>query len=443
MAAPSVTEHFLSAFERTAPSLPGADTPAVVDARRVALARFARLGLPTPKSEAWRYTSLTNWTRQNFDPTPVAGELPQGAASFAQAATDAQVVLLFVDGRLVQEHGSVPEGARVVPLGRFLGDADGTAHGWLQSGVELANDGPAALNLAFASDGVFVEVARAASPLSIEMVFLSTPAGAGHAVNSRICVELLDGAEARIVERHVGLPGADEASSADLSREFRIGSRSRLLHVVLQDAPARLHHLQRTHAQVGQEAELSLWSLALGGLLARYEARVDLVGRGAAVSLAGVYALAGRQNADHHLVVNHLARDTRSDMRFRGLLDGHSRGAFTGRVNVPPGSDGAVARQTNDNLLLSPHAEADARPELGIETDDVQCSHGATVGQQDEGAVFYLRSRGIDESTARSLISSAFAIEVLKALPEVSVRACALGMLAAHLPQALSLEEML
>ncbi|HAZ61244.1 MAG TPA: Fe-S cluster assembly protein SufD [Gammaproteobacteria bacterium] len=450
MSASAVTEHFLAAFERLAPLLPGAAAPAVLEARRVALARFARLGMPTARTEAWRYSTHGNWLRQPLDPAPVVattaalpGELTPG--NLAATGLGAHARILFVDGRRVDEQGTraLPPGLRLHPLSRLLEEDTDLARPWLVAAVEAANDGPAALNLAFFSEGALIEVDREAGDVTIELLFVSTAAGVGHTAHTHLCMEIADGAHATVVERHVSLGGVESAAGADVSRQLHVGSRARLTHAVLQDAHPRLYHLQRTLAKVGADAELSLWSLALGGNLARYEATVDLIGRGASVDLAGVYSLSGRQAADHHLTVRHLTPNTRSQMRFRGLLDGHSRGAFTGCVQVAPGADGASARQANDNLLLSPHAEAVSRPELGIETDDVQCSHGSTVGQQDESAVFYLRSRGIDEAMARSLLSSAFAIEILRTMPHDGARTLALAMLSLHLPQRLALEEML
>jgi len=440
----AATEHFLAAFERVAPLLPGAGVPAVMEARRVALARFARLGLPNPRAEAWRY-SPGSWLRQPLDPAPVPGSTPDLPKGLPPGGLAEKARLVFVDGRCLTAgtQDTLPAGARLQPFSRLLEDSAERVRPWLAAAVEAAKDGPAALNLVFASDGALIEVGREAGPVTVEILFISTAAGAGRTAHARVCVDVAEGAELTLVERHVSLGGADTPAGADVSRQLRIGARARLLHAVLQDAHTRLNHLQRTHATVAQDGQLALWSLALGGSLARYEAEVDLCGCGATVDLAGVYALTGRQSADHHLMVRHLSPDTHSQMRFRGLLDGHSRGAFTGCVQVSPGADGARARQSNDNLLLSPHAEAASRPELSIETDDVQCAHGSTVGQQDEAAVFYLRSRGIDESTARSLLSSAFAIAILRTLPHDGLRALALTMLAAHLPQRLALEEML
>lgn len=449
MSMPAATEQFLAAFERMAPHLPGAAAPAVMEARRVALARFARLGLPTARSEDWRYSAGSNWLRQPLDPALFMREQAQASAAFPPGlllnVVTAHARLVFIDGRCVSADAdlALPAGARLQRFSRLLEESAEAARPWLTAAIESANDGPAALNLAFVGEGALLEVSRSAGPVTVELVFVSTAAGAGSTAHARICVELAAGAEATLIERHVSIGGGEAPAGADVSRQLRVGARARLLHAVLQDAHPRLVHLQRTRATVDEGAELALWSLSLGGSLARYEADVTLHGQAAVVDLAGVYALTGRQSADHHLVVHHEAPATRSQMRYRGLLDGHSRGAFTGRVHVPPGAHGTIARQSNDSLLLSPQAEAASRPELFIETDDIQCAHGSTVGQQDESAVFYLRSRGLDEVTARSLLSSAFAIEVLRGIPHEELRNLALTMLAAHLPERLALEDLL
>jgi Fe-S cluster assembly protein SufD len=447
MSVPASTAHYLAAFERVGPTLPGAGAPAVAEARRVALARFVRLGMPTARAEAWRYSAQAGCLRQPLDPAPVP--MSATAADALHEALgrelDSHARIVFVDGRHLPREGEppLPPGVHLLPLSCWLESAAEAARPWLAQAILAANDGPAALNLAFASEGALLELRREAGPVTIEILFVSTGAGAGHTAHTHLCVEVAEGAEATVIERHLSLGECAAAAGADVSRQFRVGTRARLLHAVLQHSHERLCHIQRLHARVEAHAGLELWSLALGAAHARYEALVELTGHGAGAELAGVYALTGRQSADHHLVVKHLAPATRSDMRFRGLLDGQSRGAFTGAVMVPPGADGTSARQSNDNLLLSPHAEAASRPELAIETDDVQCSHGSTVGQLDEAAVFYLRSRGLDETTARSLLSSAFAVQVLRTIPHAGLRNLTLTLLAGRLPQRLALEEML
>jgi Fe-S cluster assembly protein SufD len=436
------TEQWIAAFDRLAADLPGAAHTAVADNRRVALARFTRLGMPGPRDEAWRHTPVAALFRRTLAPDAAAHATDHWPQDTAALGSDA--VLSFVDGQFDGSQSSQLEalrdrGVQLTPLSSAMDTADASLLAFLNAGLADAEDGTAALNLAFFRDGALLRIGRSDHPpVRIELRFLSTGRVADAARYSRVCVEVDDGAQALLVERHVSLDGATGLS--DISTQIRLGRASSLTHAVIQTAGERLWHFGRINAGLAEAASLSLWSLSLGGATARYQATVSLEGAHSAVDLSGVYAIAGRQIADHTLRVLHQAAGTRSEMNYRGLLDGHARGVFMGQVVVPPGIKGANARQRNNNLLLSPHAEAYSRPELSIENDDVQCAHGATVGQQDEAAVFYLRSRGLDEATARSLLSAAFAAEVLKQIPDQQLQRHTLAALAANLPQRLALE---
>jgi len=194
--------------------------------------------------------------------------------------------------------------------------------------------------------------------------------------------------------------------------------------------------LTRTEVELGADASFSGWSVDVGAGFARHELAIELAGRGARALSRGVFALHGRQHSDHQLAISHSGRDTKSDVQWRGVADQRARGVFHGRILVKAGADGADAQLQNKNLLLSPHAEIDTKPVLEIHADEVKAAHGATVGQLDERALFYLRSRGIPAALARNMLTFAFCRSVLDDLPLPALREHLATLLMARLPSA-------
>jgi Fe-S cluster assembly protein SufD len=214
-------------------------------------------------------------------------------------------------------------------------------------------------------------------------------------------------------------------------------------HYRIQDEAAAGFHIGGLFARVGKDARLESHNLHFGGALARVDLEVALAETGAEVDMNGLYCLGGRQHVDNHTRVDHLAAHTRSDEDYRGVLDGRARGVFNGKAIVHEDAQKIEAHQSNSNLLLSEQAEVDTKPELEIYADDVKCSHGATVGQLDTTALFYLRSRGIDESAARSLLTFAFAEEVVQRIGLKPVRQRLETAVAGALPDRSLIEDLL
>ena len=181
-------------------------------------------------------------------------------------------------------------------------------------------------------------------------------------------------------------------------------------------------HTGALFARQEQDSRLDVLSLALGGQLTRQDIALDLAGAGAGATLNGCFLAGGRSHVDHHTRIEHTAAHTQSREAFRGIAAGRGRGVFDGLIVVRPGAQKADARQSSRNLLLSPLAEIDAKPQLEIYADDVKCSHGATVGRLDESQVFYLRSRGIGDVQARAMLTHAFALEACAAIAPGTLR---------------------
>lgn len=236
-----------------------------------------------------------------------------------------------------------------------------------------------------------------------------------------------------LIEQYVGAEGAEVLGVHEV--QITLGQQAELEAICWSDLADTLSLLRRETVSVGIDAVFNVTQAHFGGRLQRFESAVDLAGRNATFHARGVFALRGRQHVDVHLDVRHNARDAASDVLWRGVADQRARGILHGAIKVAPGADGADARLQTKNLLLSPHAEIDAQPVLEIYADEVKAAHGATVGQLDETALFYLRSRGLPVATARSLLIAGFCREAFAGIADVDLRGRLDALLVERLPQ--------
>ena len=267
------------------------------------------------------------------------------------------------------------------------------------------------LNRAFLAGGAVVSIPRGVRCKGpVELVFASggEPDLASHPV---VIVLAEPESAATIVEHHLAV--GDGAKLANPFTRIAVGERAAIGHHLLLEEDDSTWHTGNVEACVAAGGRLTSNAVQLGGRLVRYGIDVSLDGTGASVVLNGLYVARGRQHVDFHTRVDHREPGGTSEQVYKGLLDGHGRGVFNGRVLVHRDAQHSDASQSNHNLLLSPDAEIDTKPQLEIFADDVKCSHGATVGQLDERAVHYLRSRGLGEDTARALLTFGFADDVL------------------------------
>jgi len=374
------------------------------------LERIAAIGYPTKRDETWRYAPHAVLSRLSFGP---AGAIDGGMLS----EIDAQIPAL--DGpRIVVVNGVVDEARSDItglPLGLDLstpvpgagGAADRIA-AHPDSGVEPVADAFVALNVAFSGDGVSVHVA-AGQHLDppIHIVMVSTPAGTHNTSCSKLAIQIDAGGSATVVETKLG--AGSEFGGANTRTIISMGDHATLEHIVVQDVPSTQVHLSRTEVTQGVGSELRARLFNLGATYGRLAYDVHLAGEGARADLSGLYFGSGDQTLDQQISVIHAAQNCTSRQAFRGVLDDGSTGVFNGAIEVRPGADGTDAEQSNDNLLLSNRAAANTQPRLEILADDVACKHGATVGQLDEEAMYYLRTRGIAVDEARRLLINGFA----------------------------------
>ena len=384
--------------------------------RKAGLMRFAELGFPTARHEDWRFTNLDSFKKLSFRPILKPPARLQQLSLENYALQDLKGIrLVFVDGHFAPEHSdrsACPAGVIVASLAESVGKA--SAHLDRELGRTIGQDGNpfASLNTAFFTDGAYVQVpaGQHVEP-PIHLIFLSTGAEAGGVSHPRNL--FLVGANAGLTVIESYLPLREAAYVTNTVSEFVVGESCRVEHLRFQDESREAFHFGNLHAQLGPQSNVVSHSFALGGKLSRCNIRTHLAGEGLECILNGLYLCHGEQLADHHMIVNHAAPHCASHEYFNGVLADKSRGVFHGRILVQPDAQKTDAKQTNKNVLLSDEAIANSKPQLEIYADDVKCTHGATIGRLDADAIFYMKTRGIPEDSARRMLMHAFAGEIV------------------------------
>lgn len=376
-------------------------------------AKFLKDGLPTRRLERWKYTDLKKIGQQEYDFSAAAGavEIDEIPALLSRECT---ALLVLIDGELDALHSrreDLPLGLAVLTLQEAMERIPQRIAPYLAQSFDAPEDAMANLNSALLRGGfvIVLDDDLRVEP-TIEVLHLSANRTHALALNTRGIVLAGAGKKARVVE-HFGHVGGGNLINA--VTQIVLAPEAQLQYLRLQDLCERGQLLARVQVAVANDAHLQMSTVELGGALSRLDTRVLLEGERARFDAFGLTAIKRRAHCDHQLEIVHDARDTTSTQTFRAVVDDRARSVFAGKVIVRPGADGADAKQSTRNLLLSANAEVDAKPELEIHADEVKCSHGATVGQLDERALFYLRTRGIDADTARSMLLRAFVEELL------------------------------
>jgi Fe-S cluster assembly protein SufD len=437
----ALTDNFVDEFERVASALPGGGE--LAGRRRDSIERFRALGLPTLRQEAWKYTNVTPLARRAYRAATREDTGSAAAVLTARLPQYADTIrLVFENGQLrpdLSRNEALPRGISIRSLTEVLRDAPAAAARQASSGEPTPFQ---ALNDAFCADGALITLAAGANvEPPIHLIFLSTGKTNALAVHPRVLIRAGAGARARIVETYRGVDQA--AGFTNAVTEISAAEGAYIEHTLVQDESSAAFHIGHLHVEQARGSQVISYAIALGGLLARRDIEVRLAAEQAAVTLNGLYLTDGRQHIDHHTRIDHLSPHTKSDEFYRGILNGSSRAVFNGRVIVHPKAFKIDAQQSNHNLLLSKDAEIDTKPELEIYADDVKCSHGATVGQLDADALFYLRTRGLGETVARGLLTYAFAADVISRIGIESLRQELAHRVAGQLPGGELLKDML
>jgi Fe-S cluster assembly protein SufD len=370
------TAEWLAAFTRQSPAAPW-----LQDLRDAAFQRFSELGFPTTHDEEWRFTNVAPIARATFSPLPTP-----------------------IGFRGVPDGVETPRPERAAPYLAHFASYDRNPF--------------VALNTAFLKDFVFLGVpagAIVAEPIRLE--FLLSGGAKPSVSHPRVLILVGPDAHCTIVESYVG--GGSYFTNA--VTEIVAGDRSVVDHYKLQRESLKAFHVATLQAHVGRGASFSTHNISRGASLARNDVGAVL-SEGAEATLNGLYIAGGSQHVDNHTVIDHAKPHGTSHELYKGILDGHASAVFNGRIIVRKDAQKTDSKQTNKNLVLSDNAVIDTKPELQILADDVRCTHGATIGQLDAEALFYLQSRGIGKPEARSLLTYAFAQDVVDRIKVKTLR---------------------
>lgn len=431
------------ALELVPQHLAGHGVPWVTAARQSAFERFEERGFPTKREEEWKYTDVAAiGKRTSLAPDNIPPDPSSEAALFAWTlAQEDSHLLVFVNGHFSSELsavGELPTGAKLESLADLLDTSADLPQTLFDREQEYTVF--SALNTALTTDGAVLQLAPGVM-LEKPVYLLFVASGRGTAVYPRNIFILGEGAHATVIEHYFGMLEAHNFT--DAVTQISIGPGSELRHCKLVQEGKDAFHVAGIHAEQAAGSRFVSHSFALGGRLVRNDITSRLNGAECRCSFDGLYLLDGKQHADHHTRIDHLAPSCTSREYYRGILDGESRGVFNGKVVVHPGAVKTDAHQSNRNLLLSRQAEIDTKPQLEIFADDVKCTHGATVGHLDDDSLFYLRSRGVDEDSARSLLIYGFANDIIGHVEVPAMRTRIEHLVLDRLPQGEQIKELL
>ncbi|MEQ8665945.1 MAG: Fe-S cluster assembly protein SufD [Rhodospirillales bacterium] len=426
--------------ENTLPFSDGAPTfrdASLAQLQTRAMTRYRSAGLPDHKVEAWKYTRLPSFSDKPYRQTEETDAV--GTASFSPLISDDGVAgrLVFVNGRLVTElsvTSGLPEGVRLAPLTEF--DADWLAQ-HLNADVTGTPDGLLSLNLARCTGGFALVVERGVTLTApIEVINIAASGDGALVWFPRNLIVLEDNTEATLIVQQTG--GDAGSTFVNAVNETTLGDNARLHVYTADDSGVGATIVNRSFARLGRNAGLSTFGLYHGGGLARYEQTVLLEGEGAEARIDGGYLLRGSAHCDNTTRIEHRVPHTTCNEVFKGVVDDTARAVFQGKIVVARDAQHADGQMLNKTLLLSDKAEIDTKPELEIYADDVKCAHGATSGQIDETALFYLRSRGIPERAARNLLVRSFLGDVTERIANAAVRDAMIDRIERWLPDTIA-----
>jgi Fe-S cluster assembly protein SufD len=389
--------------------------------REHAFARFCETGFPTTKDEDWRFTNVKTIAQTQFQ-VAQAMESVDAAALRQFRMQGAACQLVFVNGRYspaLSNIGSLPKGVQVGSLAQAFNSKNVEQH--LGRYLNIQRDAFCALNTAYIEDGAYVYVPRrTVVEHPISLLFISIAGDTPQMSHPRNLIVAEEQSEVNIVEDYVSF--GTGVFFSNVVSELVAGAGAVVSHHMLEREDRQAYNISTLRTQQGRDANVSSHSMLLGGALVRNNVHPVLAGEGGDCLINGLFVGSGTQHLDNYMLVEHASPHCSSRQFYNGILDERAHGVFHGRIIVHKDAQKTDAKQTNRNLLLSDDAQIDTKPQLEIYADDVKCTHGATIGQVEENALFYLRSRGIDEASARRLLLLAFASECLERIKNREVR---------------------
>ena len=408
---------YAAQFSRIIDQLPGQGLDWLDRLRRDAIERFVELGFPTTRLEDWKYTNVNPISRLTFQPALHSwnGALPTGLRAQLDPFTSPRLV--FIDGILepalcLNEHGN--SGLQLSGLAESLRDPMQAAvlESCLGRYAGTAHHAFVAWNTAFFADGAVVAIpVRTAVSHPLHLVFVSTGADEALATYPRNLIVVGEGSRVALVEVFLSVAGGAYLTNA--VTEIVGGPGAVIDYYKMEQESSAGFHVAAVKVSLGRDATLKSHSFSFGAGLARNDLSVVLDGEGSACNLDGLFIVDGHRLVDNHTEIDHRKPYATSRELYKGILSGHAQGVFNGAIKVREGAQKANAVQHSKNLLLSENAQINTKPQLEIRADDVRCAHGASIGQLDQDAMFYLKTRGVDERVGRQILIRGFATEIL------------------------------
>lgn len=415
-------ETYLDSFTKFEKQVTGRDLPWLRKLRAEAFARFCETGFPTTHDEDWRFTNVSPIARTEFSLAQRGATKLSPADLRAWRVGEVAAQLVFINGEFARElstFGKAPAGVEISSLKEQIRNSSQTLEAHLGRYLDITRDPFCALNTAFLDDGAYVHLRRGkVLEAPIHLLFVSTASTAPTMTHPRNLLVFEDESQATVIEEYVSLGGSTDFCNS--TTELVAGENATVSHYMIEREHREAFNISTLRIQQGRTANIASHSLLLGGGLVRNNVHPVLAGEGGECLINGLFVGNGRQHLDNFMHVEHASPHCSSRQFYNGILDDHAHGVFHGRIVVHKDAQKTDAKQTNRNLLLSDNAQIDTKPQLEIYADDVKCTHGATIGQIEENALFYLRSRGLDEVSARQLLLLAFAgqcVERMKAGP--------------------------
>lgn len=419
-----IKEWYVSHFQAFENSLNGSGKVPFHQIRRSAIAKFADLGFPGRRDEEWKYTNLTPLLKHKFPVAARTTSLPADTVRQFVFKGLAENLLVFVNGRYSRELSNYrvsENGVSVDSLENALKNQPERVAAYLAKYAPFEKESFVALNTAFAVDGAFIYVPDdVIVEQPVHLLYISEVSAGSHFASPRNLIVAGRNSQVKIVESYHGV--GENPYFNNVVTEAAVNENARVDHIRIQDENLSAYHVYSLETHQQQNSVYWMVNVDMGGALVRNNLTLTLDAENCEGHLLGFYMADGRQHIDNHTAIDHAKPNCFSNELYKGILSGKAKGVFNGKIFVRRDAQKTNAYQNNKALLLSEDATINSKPQLEIFADDVKCSHGATVGQLDSEALFYLRSRGIPQEQANSILQYAFASEVFGYITIDSVR---------------------
>ncbi len=420
-------ESYIEVFNELKKSKFRSDPSWLKELRSEAIKEFSKIGFPSPKDEDWRFTNLAPIIRSSFHvadkPCEVSiTNLNSISSLFINDLN--QIRLVFVDGSFIPQLSfleKISDGVAIKPIRQAIEENEDIVADNIGKFAEIKGQTFTALNTAFFEDGLFIYIPRLKMlDTPIYAVYVSTREKPKYMTNLRNLIVAEESTQLTVIEHYVSL--SDEIHFSNIVTEISSGCNSNVEHYKLEMEGLKSFNISTLRVQQQRDSSIRSHSVLLGGSLVRNNIHPVLEGEGCYSFINGLYMASDKQHLDNFMKVEHVGPHCDSRQFYNGVLDGSSKGVFHGRIVVHENAAKTDAKQTNRNLLLSNRAQIDTKPQLEIYNQDVKCTHGATIGQLDRDAIFYMQSRGISKQNAENIMLKAFANQSISSMKVDSLK---------------------